>query len=277
MGLFDLFRSDPAADLTKAERMLDDGDAVRALERARKVRNKATDDDDLRARADALVDRAQTQLRTRALETADERESNELFEEAADWLDIAMSHARDDAEREAFDARRTALLARAEEARERAARLAEASDRGVGEDDDDLPVIDLDAHYDTLVDMLTPEVGARYADRPAAFRTAWLQLNEGEAEPAEPVFEALAAETPDDPVLRLERGRCRMLLGRPADAIDDLAHAWEALGDAPLDRAGTLTAPLLWAEAQLAAGDPASVVTKLADRVDPDRDDAALL
>lgn len=118
--------------------------------------------------------------------------------------------------------------------------------------------------YDAFVDSLRDDVAPRYRDRPLEFRRAVLDLGEQlDPEDSHAVIEALAADSPDDPVLRLERGRWRLTRGDPAGARTDLEAAWDALGDQPLDLAGLESIPEMWCEAALAVGDHAIVIERL--------------
>ena len=128
---------------------------------------------------------------------------------------------------------------------------------------------DVESHYEMLVNTLAEEVMPLYEGRPARFQEALVELNEGRPETALAHFDALAAEAPDDPVLALERGRARLLLGDLAAARDDFERAWRELGDGPLDAADAVSLPALWAEAALEAGDAAAVAERLAELADP--------
>ena len=120
--------------------------------------------------------------------------------------------------------------------------------------------------------MLVEEVGDLYDQRPAAFRTAYIDLNEGRVTEALAAFEALAATVPADPVLQLELGRCRLMLGDPAAALADFEAVWETFGDDSIDLSGEVSLPGLWAEAKLALGDASSVLERLAPLAQPSAD-----
>ncbi len=124
-----------------------------------------------------------------------------------------------------------------------------------------------EALYEVFVGSLRDDVAPRYRDRPAGFRRAVLDLGE-QREPAasQAVIEALAEADPDDPVLRLERGRWRFARGDAAGARADLEAAWAAFGDEPLDLGDMLSIPEMWCEAALETGDHAAVLARLEER-----------
>lgn len=121
--------------------------------------------------------------------------------------------------------------------------------------------------YEAFVDSLRDDVAPGYRDRPPEFRRALLDLAEqGDADASQAAIEAMAEADPDDPVLRLERGRWRLSRGQAAAARADLEAAWEAFGDQPLDLGGVISIPEMWCEAALAGGDAAAVLERLEAR-----------
>jgi predicted Zn-dependent protease len=124
--------------------------------------------------------------------------------------------------------------------------------------------------------MLNEGVAERYDDRPEAFQQAYVDLNEGRAADALPVFEDLVQQAPDDPVGALERGRCLLLLDRFEDAQSDFEAAWRAFGDAPLDAPGALSLPLLWAETAMELKQHEQMVERLAEPAAADKGQPAL-
>lgn len=280
MGLLDkLFgKKDPAADLDAAEAALERGDGVRALELARRAGRGAAGE--LATRARETAERARETIIASALATAAEREEAELHDEAADWLEIALDHVTDDAERHRLEARREALLDLHEAAQRPATPVRERDPGASDRDDPDAPEtaeLELDEHYELLVDMLRPDVAARYRDRSESFRRACVALSESATDVALPLFDAELETAPDDAVARLERGRCHLLAGDAEAARVDLEAAWEELGDEPLDDGGALSVPELWAQALHALERPAEIAERLEPLVEStdDRPDLA--
>jgi tetratricopeptide (TPR) repeat protein len=269
MKLFGIFGGgDPAAALARAEDRLARGNPPRAIELARPLLSDPTH----REAASALIARARAAMLASCLERAAEAEEAGLYGDAADWLTSALDHAGD-AERGEIEARRDALAGRPDRTG--------SGEPGAGEpvpevwDDDDEPPEPYD-EYETLVQTLRPEIAARYGDRPERFRRALVDLNSGDAAAASVVLEGLAEESPDDPVYRLERGRCRLFAGDAAGARADLEAAREGLGDEPLDLAGGLSPLRLWAEALLDAGEPGPILDQLREAAHPDQGDPEL-
>lgn len=121
--------------------------------------------------------------------------------------------------------------------------------------------------YNLFVDSLRDDVAAFYRDRPPAFRRTLVDLADpADAEVAAAAIEGLAAASPDDPVLRLERARWRLSRGDAAHARADLEAAWAAFGDEPLDLGGHLSIPVLWCEVAMTLGDHAAVLERLEER-----------
>ena len=255
-----LFAGDPGHDLDRARTLLDDGEAQRALELARRAEKQAEGDEQDRARA--LAAEAGAALAAEALEKAALAESSEYFDDAAEWVDVALRHVADPARRSELEAQQQSLLERARAAEE------EAWEPPPEPETDTHTELDPQIHYQALVDMLVEDVAGRYESRPPAFRIAYVALNEGRVDEAHEGFEILA-EDGDDPVLLFERGRSRLSVGRAEAAVPDLEAAWPAFGDGPLDLAGELSVPGLWADARLALGDPAPVIERLAELADP--------
>jgi tetratricopeptide (TPR) repeat protein len=273
MGIRALFGLDPEADLVKAERLLGEGEAVRALELA--TRAARSDRREIQARGEELAARARAGILTNVLERAAAAEGEGAFETAASWLDSALLHETSAERRTELETRRAKLLDRAEEkrnpfGRERGTLLGD--DEEPAAHDDEAPgdgEASLDDRYDTLVAMMTDAAAAHWEGRPREVRQALVDLNEGNVGAALPALEALVAAHPADGVLRLERGRARRLAGDLAGAREDFEAAWKDLGDDPLDATDTLSAPALAAEAALEAGDAATVVGWLRDHSDP--------
>lgn len=274
MKLFGMFGGgDPVATLARAEDRLARGNPPRAIELARPLLSDPTH----REAAAALIARARAAMLASCLERAAEAEEAGLYGDAADWLTSALDHAAD-AERGEIEARRDALAGRPDRTAGPGGPGGRAEPGGPDPeewDEDDEPP-ELHDEYETLVQTLRPEIAARYRDRPEPFRRALVDLNSGEAAAAAVVLEGLAEESPDDPVYRLERGRCRLFAGDAAGARDDLEAAREGLGDEPLDLAGGLSPLRLWAEALLDAGEPGPILDQLREAAHPDQGDPEL-
>lgn len=282
-----LFGKNPQKKLDKAAAFLDRGDPVRALEVAIDFVNDK--DQQHRRRAKDLVDRSRLALVERGVERSAAAEAEGDFAEAADWLRAAVHHCQDE-ERTRELERKLAAMERLVEAppderreamRKTAAGLGLAGGGGsivggapkIAFDDlsPDAPVdeIDLDTHYELLVETLVEGVAEAYRERPEEFRRAYVDLNEGKSKEALAAFDALAEADPDDGVVRFERGRARLMEGDAAGAREDFEVAWEVYGDGDVDETGSLSVPALWAESALAGGDAAAVAERLADLVDP--------
>ena len=119
--------------------------------------------------------------------------------------------------------------------------------------------------FGALVGTLRDEVADLYLSRPLTFQKAHVDLNEGRLDEARAAYDQLVVADPDDAILRLERGRCRLMAGDPVGAREDLEAAWPALGDEPLDQQEKLSVPLLWAEACLEMDDAEAVIQGLTD------------
>ncbi len=256
-----LLAGDPHRDLERAATLLENGEAERALELARRAEARATPADKNRARV--LVEQGRKTLAAVALEKASLAEASEYFEDAAEWIVVALEHIGDEARRSDLEELRRSLLERARETG------AESWEPLPEPEVDTQTELDPGIHYQALIDMLVDEVADRYEARLPVFRLAYVALNEGRVVEAHEAFEGLAADSGEDPVLRFERGRSRLAVGDVAAAVPDFEAAWPAFGDGPLDLAGELSVPGLWAEAMLALGQPEPVIERLADLADP--------
>ncbi|MEM6793857.1 MAG: tetratricopeptide repeat protein [Acidobacteriota bacterium] len=258
MGLLGrLFGGDPQKDLDKARELLT-RDPAKALALARRHQ-----DGERSGAAAELVQEARDRLIEKALDTAREVEESEFYEDAVEWLERALEQIEDPAQRQEIEARRGALLAK----------IAEAEEEGWDEpvQDEDAVPFDESAQLDAVFDMMHDDIAPLYREQGEVFRSAVSTLLEGRPADALESLDALAEESPEDPALRLERGRCRLLVGDAAGARDDFAAAWESLGDTPLFAGRAESAPGLWADAQIATGDPAPVLERLEELADPDR------
>ncbi|HMB54744.1 MAG TPA: hypothetical protein VKU40_15610 [Thermoanaerobaculia bacterium] len=286
-----LFGRNPQKKLDKAAGFLDRGDPVRALEVAIDFVNDK--DQQHRQRAKELVERARLALVERGVERSAAAEAEGDYTEAADWLRAAVHHCQDEAKGAELSTRLAAMerLAGEPPAERQAADEGDDGEKkstgfGLGGGgsimggapriafDDASPgapgeEIDLDTHYDLLLETLVDGVANEYRDRPEPFRRAYVDLNEGRGAEALAAFDALAEEDLGDAVVRFERGRARLMEGDAAGAREDFEAAWEVYGDGEVDASGSLSVPALWAEAALAAGDTEAVAERLADLVDP--------
>lgn len=321
MGLKNLFRKDVGGALHKAAAWLEAGDAVRALDAAR--RHIQDREPQHRERAQDLVARSRQALVQSSLEKAEAAEAAGDPADAADWLRAALQHVTDDARRDELEAQRADLERRAEIGErdggwESAVRQVEEDEEpdlesvavdSAGGDDPDPAAdsgdesevaaaaelaarleetepsrapdpaydpVEAEIRYSLLVDTLSDDLAARYDDRSEEFRAAYLAINDGEPAVAVVLLDSLVEAQSDDPVLRLERGRCRLMLGDAPGARQDLELAWEELGDDPLDRAESLRLPSLWAEAALESADPGPVLERLHDLARPENGDPDL-
>lgn len=262
MSLFDrLFRKDPRAEIARGEELLAAGRAYEAIHAVRRAEAAPGfgDDPALRERARQAERRAREVLVASALAEADLMEADEEYDEAVDWVDSALEHlealaragAPDPGRAEALRRRRKALRDRRRDAGRQSSLLRRFEEDGEAEGPDPL---DVETRFGLLAGTLHEEVADLYLHRPLPFQKAYVDLNEGRFADALAVLDALAAENPDDPVVRLERGRCRLETGDPEGAREDFDAAWPAFGDEPLDEAGELSVPALRAEAERLAG-----------------------
>lgn len=279
MGFFKkMLGGDPERDLERAETLLEAGEVGRGLELALRAEKRSPEPE--RYRYAAVVTRARRAFAAEMREKARRSADAGHLEDAIEWLDAALEEAADE-DRGELETRRQELE-RALETREREARGVAARDRleyvpETGSPDDTRPTqFDLETHFFALIDMLDDEVAARYEAAPKTFRPALMVFNEGDAKEAAERFDKLLAEHPDEPVIRLERGRARLAVGRAADACEDFEAVWPIFGDGPLDRARRLSVPSLWAMAMLARGKPRPVLERLEPLADPERGDPEL-
>ena len=263
-----LFSKNWVKELDRAEDLLRRDRPVHALEIAERAASRA--EPGLRERAAAMVMAARQAVVASVLAKAAAAEAGGNLEDAADWLLAAVEQEPSAVRRDELEARRQALLDRAERADgpwpESAQTMAVIADEA--------PAADLEFRYETLIAMLGDETRALYENRPADFQQAFVDLNEGRTAAALEAFERLAEPVsenaePEDPVVRLERGRARLLSGDPAGARSDFAEAWEAFGDTLLDTHTSLLVPALWAEASLAAGHASEVAERLEPLASP--------
>lgn len=275
-----LFGGDPRKDLDRASDLMD-RDPARALALARKAREDGAGPDVLR-RADDMIVRAREAVVNRAVAQADRAEASDYLEDAAEWLGTALDEAAGDRRKE-LEARRDALLAKHQEQLDEERRSAlrkpfddlEADVADVAEGgEDELPVDydpEVDGAFDVLAGMLDDALADRYYDQPESFRQAVVILHEGKTDEALAVLDSLVEGSPEEPALRLERGKGRLIHGDAEGARADFDVAWRHLGDGHLDLAGSQSLPGLWAEASLEAGDPEAVIARLAEESDPRR------
>lgn len=318
-----LFSTDPETLLAKAERAVDGGIPVEALNLLGRLPEALADE--LRARGEALRERAHSAVAQAASDRAADFEEAGMRQEEIDALTVALEHCRDDELRAGLQqrlarAKRPARepWAEADAAAARAAAGGAASagagrsagsdstfggnpgaalappsggglDGAAGTDDDSGAGADghddehprpsfgegdgegIEATYLTLVSILNEDVAERYENRPADFQQAYVDLNEGRAEQALPVFDELVRASPDDPVGTLERGRALLYLDRTEEAQADFETAWAALGDEPLDAPGALSLPILWSETAMELKQHEQVAERLAELGEPER------
>ena len=269
MGLLSkLFGSDPSKDLARAERLLAKDDAAEAFRLAEKAAKAGAEG------ASELVERARSRAVEKGLQSAERAESSEYWGDAVEWLE-GILHMVDDGQRTSLEVRITENRQKEEQANRPPVPEAEAE----GEINHllsatELPVDDL---YEVFVESLLPEAVPHFEGRPEPFRRALVWLNEGEANAAYSELEPLLQDSPDDPVLLLQRARVRLLQGDAEAALPDFEAAWDALGDTPLDRAGHLSLPALWGDTQLARGGASEAASRLRELASPRSKDVEML
>lgn len=263
-----LFGKDPAEILEAARRRLSDGDPARALELARKLERHR--DLGVRGEAAALMQQARDALVARSLDRAGGAEKAGDVEDAADWIRAALQHLGQGIQRTELENRLENLEDRARrtdrpwtsDAQEEAEGMSEEVPEGAAE-------ISLEDRYHMLVSMFDDRFAERWEGRSVEFQQAVVDLNEGDVSRALATLEDLAARHPGDPVLLFERGRARLLEEKWAGAREDFEAAWTTFGDQALDRAGSLSMPLLWAEAVLGQGDAGALLDRLREQAMP--------
>jgi tetratricopeptide (TPR) repeat protein len=191
------------------------------------------------------------------------------LDEAADRLRLAMEHVDDPRRRRALEERITALEVREAESEKDGWLVAAHQAQQDFESDPE-------TMYRSLVGMLEEGVADHYLERPEDFRLAYVALNDGDAEAARTVFERHAAEDPEDPIPRLELGRCQLQAGNHAEARTYFESVWEAFGDEPIDLAGTLSLPSLWADALLGMEEYEPILERMAELARPEEDSPGL-
>ncbi len=258
-----LFSKNWAKELDRAEDLLQRDLPVRALEIAERAASRA--EPGVRECAAAMVTDARKAVLASVLAKAAAAEAGGNLEDAADWLLAAVEQEPGAVRRNELEARRQALLDRAE----RADGPWPVSAQTVTVIADEAPAADVEFQYETLIAMLGDETRALYEDRPVEFKQAFVDLNEGRTATALEAFERLAEADPEDPVVGLERGRSRLLSGNPAAARSDFAETWEAFGETLLDTHASLLVPALWAEASLATGHASEVAERLEPLASP--------
>ncbi|MEM7585705.1 MAG: tetratricopeptide repeat protein [Acidobacteriota bacterium] len=270
MGFFKkLFSGDPRQDLERAREWMDKGEPDRALDLAQRAARNAVGAD--QERAAKMVAEAQAALAAKAIERASQSLESEYFDDAAEWLRGALEYVEAPEQRRELEARLRSIEIRAREAEDAAYELPDHES-----DVESVTLLDPETHYQALLGMLRDEVADRYEDLPAAFRNAYVDLNEGEHESALAALDALVADGDDRPAIVLERGRCRLLLGEYASAVGDFEAVWETFGDEPLDFNRERSVPALWAEAKLALEEPQAVLDRLGELGDPSSDRPSL-
>ncbi len=255
-----LFSGDPRQNLERARAQLEKGEADRALELARRAMRQAVGPD--KERAAAVVAQARQALAAGALAKALLAIESEYFDDAAEWLRGALEHVDDLAQRQELEDRLKSVEIRARQAEEEAYELPDL-------EVDPETVLDPDVHYQALLGMLADPFADLYAELPVGFRRAYVDLNEGRLKQALAALEDLVISGDESPPVLFERGRCRLLTGDADGAVADLNAVQEAFGDDPLDLAGELSVPGLWAEAMLARGESEPILERLVDLGDP--------
>ncbi len=246
------------SDLDRADRWLERGDPVGALGLAR--RYKQNRDPGVRRRALDLAEASRRAALASILERVDAAVAAGDREEALDWLEGAFSYVSDPERRSRLEERRAELL-----------RL-DSEDPEPGPTDVELGADEL---YELLMGWITEDFVPLYANRGPRFREAYLALHRLETNRALELYDDLVRESPEDPMLRFERGRGWLAGGVWERAREDFEAAWDVFGDRPvysvddeeLDETNpSLRLPYLWAEACLLGGDPEAVLERFGER-----------
>jgi len=262
MGLLDrFFHKDPARELDRAEALLDDGRAYPALQLVQRVAETGA----LPERTAALERRCHDALAEAALAEADFMETEGEFADAAEWVRSAIRQLGKEHERVPDLRRRMKTLRQRAEEAKRSEAMGSLLWYGEETPPDGPDPLTTEMRFGALVGTLRDDVADLYLNRSLAFQKAHVDFNEGRLDEARAAYDQLVVANPDDAILHLERGRCRLMAGDPAGAREDLEVAWPALGDEPLDQEERLSVPLLWAEACLEMGDGEAVIQGLTD------------
>ena len=261
-----IFRRDPQQVLHKAEAWLEDGQGVRALHAAQDVAEST--EGRIREAAEDLVRRAHIAIQNRALEEAKLSKEAGDWKEAADWLGTARDHCEDEAQQAEIGKLQASMLERARKAEE----VPPEIDPGDGEE----PLAQEEIAYEMLMGIFSSRVVDLYNERPAALRQAVVAFHNGNPQEALSILEGLLEAQPEDPVLRLEAGQCRLALGQMEAAQKDFEAVGDAFGDGFLDAGERLSVPILLATAMLEGGRPQELLDRFADGVDVETGPAEL-
>lgn len=265
-----LFSVDPRKEIAKAERWLDDT-PERAFEHLQGVLAKVPEEH--HGLVNQALERSRAAVIERALQHAKASEEDEYFEDAAEWLESALAHTTDEAQRQELEARhrelqRRELILREEEEAGDAFTVRKTVEATVithDLDDDDL--------FDAAVDVFRDDVAQRYRRQGDDFRELFLRLQDGELDGIEEGFSAILADADEGgdthAVVALERGKLRLLLGDFENARADFEACRDAWGDGLLDLSESLSVPGLWAEAALELGDTDAILEHLHPLSDP--------
>lgn len=264
MGMLDrMFSSDPQKDLDRAAQQLEKGAVEKALSLASRALKKQPES----TQAQALVAQVRDVQVRDYIYSADRCEASGCPEDAVEWLTRALDLVRDSGKRLELERRIEGLTEGDEEPAP-----VEPTQRSCLAPEEPEPApqaTDDEDRYQILLAMLTEEHARRIEDKPEVFRQAYLALNDGHVAQARDMFQSMLQEDDRDPVVLFEHARCLMIEGRVDEAAPELEAAWEGLGDADLDEAGTLSAPALWAEANLFLGREARVLERIEPMADP--------
>ena len=254
MGLLTIFKKDWSAELDRVSGYLRDDEPVLALELLRKIERRV--DGDLLSRARELIETSEIELFDSLLRRAQNSESQGELADAADWLLAAIDRCKTDAERKTIEGRREELLRQIEDGINPFGNGPQVAPQAEWTESD------TEFQFDALVQTLVPSMAELYLDRPIDFQSALVALNQGDATVAIEQLERLLTESPEDSILRLERGRAHLLLGNNDLARQDFEAVWDSLGTDDIDTAGSHSVPSLWAECTLET-DPEVVALRL--------------
>jgi len=267
MGLLRSLFGNADRDLERVESLIDDGEVSKAIDLARRLLK--ADGGRLREQAAKMLLRATTAAIEQAEERATAMEEAGHLDDAVEWLEGALDRLSGaDAE---LGSRRPEIEKRLDDLRGRAV------EQSANELEEDLmaaaavPAVEASSEveleeeldeYRTLTDTLGDQLAQLYAEQPEAFRRAVVAISQGNGEAALGELETLDEK---DPLVALERGRARLLMGSYREAREDFEAAWPTFGDEPLDHHGLLSLPLLWSDAAIGEGDSEAIVERLID------------
>lgn len=267
-----LFKKDPQEELAKLEAMIGRGeDAEKAHQLAQKL--VGSDQPQVAERARGLAEKLGAQLAAEYRANAERSLSSGNYQDALDWLSSALAVAPP-ALVEELEQQIEALTLKSALAGDRPAIGQHAAAFTAGAEDDHAELDD-ETHFEMLLGMFREEVAEVYRNLPSEFHQGFLDFNNGRLEEALARYRTLAPSL--SPYLGFELGRCLLQLDQSEEAVAWFERIQQDLGDTPLDEAGTLCLPLVWAEAKLRLDKPEEAIARIEPLADPRNGEEGML